>query len=155
MQPLTPFVYLDFTQELVSAVSFELLDECRASFVGMSGGSDSIRTTCCARRLAVENPQCFRTVGEVQRLEPQKRWSANWLSEFFMGTGPEAVARRERALPLIAEDGTRMPDLFALGPATPRPRASEGASMARSESGKLRCVRRPVYGIRTHPLHTT
>ncbi len=43
----------------------------------------------------------------------------NWLSEFFMGTGPEAVARRERALPLIAEDGTRMPDLFALGPETP------------------------------------
>jgi 2-polyprenyl-6-methoxyphenol hydroxylase-like FAD-dependent oxidoreductase len=54
----------------------------------------------------------------------------NWLSEFLMGTGPEAVARRERALPLIAEDGTRMPDLFALGPETP---ATEG-------------VRRRFYG---------
>ena len=41
---------------------------------------------------------------------------ARLLTEFFLTTGPEANARRERAFPLIAEDGTRIPDLFALGP---------------------------------------
>jgi len=43
----------------------------------------------------------------------------DWLTEFFIATGPEAAAVRARALPLIAKDPTRFPDLFALGPDTP------------------------------------
>jgi len=37
----------------------------------------------------------------------------------FLETGPEADARRAKALPLIAQDGTRMPDLFGMGPDAP------------------------------------
>jgi len=40
----------------------------------------------------------------------------NWLSEFFLTLSPEAEARRAKALPLIAQDGSRIPDLFGLGP---------------------------------------
>ena len=40
----------------------------------------------------------------------------NWVAELFLGVGPEAEARRARALPLIAQDGTRMPDLQGIGP---------------------------------------
>ena len=40
----------------------------------------------------------------------------NWFTRFFLETGPEADSRRARAFPLIATDGTRMPDLFGLGP---------------------------------------
>ena len=43
----------------------------------------------------------------------------NWMTQLFMETGAEADARRARAFPLIAQDGTRMPDLFALGPDVP------------------------------------
>ncbi len=43
----------------------------------------------------------------------------NWLREMLLETGPEAEARRARALPLLAQDGTRMPDLFGLGPEVP------------------------------------
>lgn len=43
----------------------------------------------------------------------------DWLTAFFIATGPSADAMRARALPLIAEDPTRFPDLFALGPDTP------------------------------------
>jgi 2-polyprenyl-6-methoxyphenol hydroxylase-like FAD-dependent oxidoreductase len=35
---------------------------------------------------------------------------------FFLQTGPEADARRARALPLIAEDPGRVPDAFMAGP---------------------------------------
>ncbi len=41
------------------------------------------------------------------------------MTKFFLETGPEADARRERAFPVIAKDGTRIPDLFALGPEVP------------------------------------
>lgn len=43
----------------------------------------------------------------------------DWLRSMFLETGPEADARRARALPLIAQDGTRMPDLFGLGADAP------------------------------------
>ena len=43
----------------------------------------------------------------------------NWLTQFFFELGPKAEIRRARALPLIAQDGTRIPDLFALGPEVP------------------------------------
>jgi hypothetical protein len=37
----------------------------------------------------------------------------------FLETGPEADARRAKALPLIAQDGARIPNLFGLGPEAP------------------------------------
>jgi 2-polyprenyl-6-methoxyphenol hydroxylase-like FAD-dependent oxidoreductase len=40
----------------------------------------------------------------------------NWLADLFMEVGPVAEALRAKALPLIAQDATRMPDLFGLGP---------------------------------------
>lgn len=42
-----------------------------------------------------------------------------WYTELFLATGPEADARRARALPLIAEDPTRQPDLLFSGPDMP------------------------------------
>ena len=43
----------------------------------------------------------------------------NWFSDFFLTLSPEAEARRAKALPLIAQDGSRIPDIFGLGPETP------------------------------------
>src|SRR5262249_23550658 len=42
-----------------------------------------------------------------------------WLRAMFLETGPQAQARRAQALPLIAQDGSRMPDLYGLGPEVP------------------------------------
>jgi menaquinone-9 beta-reductase len=42
-----------------------------------------------------------------------------WFSEMFYAAGPEADARRARALPLIAADGSRVPDTFFSGPDIP------------------------------------
>jgi 2-polyprenyl-6-methoxyphenol hydroxylase-like FAD-dependent oxidoreductase len=42
-----------------------------------------------------------------------------WLTQLFLETGPEAEARRARALPLIAQDATRIPDVLASGPEVP------------------------------------
>jgi len=33
-----------------------------------------------------------------------------WFTEFYLETGPQANARRARALPLIAQDPSRQPD---------------------------------------------
>jgi len=40
----------------------------------------------------------------------------DWFTELFLGVGPEADTRRGRALPGIAQDGTRIPDAFQAGP---------------------------------------
>jgi 2-polyprenyl-6-methoxyphenol hydroxylase-like FAD-dependent oxidoreductase len=42
-----------------------------------------------------------------------------WYADFFMDVGPEADARRARALPFIAADATRIPDAPFSGPETP------------------------------------
>jgi len=42
-----------------------------------------------------------------------------WLTQFYLETGPEAEARRARALPLIAQDPTRQPDTLFCGPDVP------------------------------------
>lgn len=47
------------------------------------------------------------------------RTHEDWLRTLFLETGTEADERRERAFPLIAEDPSRMPDLFGLGPEAP------------------------------------
>jgi 2-polyprenyl-6-methoxyphenol hydroxylase-like FAD-dependent oxidoreductase len=43
----------------------------------------------------------------------------NWFTEFFLETGQKADERRERALPLIAQDISRQPDAMFSGPDTP------------------------------------
>jgi 2-polyprenyl-6-methoxyphenol hydroxylase-like FAD-dependent oxidoreductase len=42
-----------------------------------------------------------------------------WFGEFYLATGPDADARRARALPLIAEDPSRQPDSVFAGPDMP------------------------------------
>jgi len=42
-----------------------------------------------------------------------------WYADFFMEPGPEAEGRRERALPFIAADPTRIPDVPFGGPELP------------------------------------
>jgi 2-polyprenyl-6-methoxyphenol hydroxylase-like FAD-dependent oxidoreductase len=42
-----------------------------------------------------------------------------WFTQIFLETGPEAEARRASALPLIAQDGTRIPDVLFCGPEVP------------------------------------
>ena len=43
----------------------------------------------------------------------------NWYAEFFLRTGAQASHARQRAFPMLAQDPTRFPDLFALGSDTP------------------------------------
>jgi hypothetical protein len=43
----------------------------------------------------------------------------NWLTEVFLATGPAAEARRTKALPLIIQDATRVPDHYISGPEPP------------------------------------
>ena len=50
--------------------------------------------------------------GVIHRLD-------NWMREVFLEYGPEANARRARVFPLIAQDGTRVPDHVACGPEVP------------------------------------
>ena len=58
---------------------------------------------------AKEHDRCYGVIHKVE----------NWFAEMFMEIGPEAEARRRRAFTLITEDGTRMPDLYGLGPELP------------------------------------
>ena len=43
----------------------------------------------------------------------------NWMTSMFLETEPEADLRRRRAMPNIASDPTRMPDIVGLGPRAP------------------------------------
>jgi hypothetical protein len=43
----------------------------------------------------------------------------NWLTELFYGTGPEAEARRAKALPMLVQDPTRFLDHGFSGPELP------------------------------------
>jgi 2-polyprenyl-6-methoxyphenol hydroxylase-like FAD-dependent oxidoreductase len=60
-------------------------------------------------RYAEHHDQAYAVIYTVER----------WLKDLLLATGPEAEARRARALPLIGQDGSRMPDLFGLGPDVP------------------------------------
>ena len=42
-----------------------------------------------------------------------------WYTRLYLETGPEADARRQRAMPLIAQDPTRQPDTIFSGPDVP------------------------------------
>ena len=56
---------------------------------------------------------------EQHRIYEKTRTVCGWCREFFLVTGHAADARRQRALPLIAEDPTRVPDLMWGGPDIP------------------------------------
>jgi hypothetical protein len=43
----------------------------------------------------------------------------NWLTEIFLAIGPDADACRAKALPLIAQAETRVPDHYISGPELP------------------------------------
>jgi 2-polyprenyl-6-methoxyphenol hydroxylase-like FAD-dependent oxidoreductase len=43
----------------------------------------------------------------------------DWLTKLFYDPGPEAAALRERALPRMAEDPSRIPDIVGVGPESP------------------------------------
>ena len=58
------------------------------------------------RAYAEEHNKYFTVTNTVQR----------WLEEMLVETGPEADARRERALPLWREDATRRLDTNSSGP---------------------------------------
>jgi 2-polyprenyl-6-methoxyphenol hydroxylase-like FAD-dependent oxidoreductase len=45
--------------------------------------------------------------------------ATSWFGKLFLESGPEAEARRAKALPLIAQDGTRMIDHVVSGPELP------------------------------------
>ena len=56
---------------------------------------------------------------EQHRIYDKTRTVTGWFREFFLVGGHAADARRQRALPLIAEDPTRVPDLMFGGPDIP------------------------------------
>jgi 2-polyprenyl-6-methoxyphenol hydroxylase-like FAD-dependent oxidoreductase len=53
---------------------------------------------------------------EQQETFMVQRAVEDWFSTFFYDVGPEADERRGRAIPLIVQDGTRVPDHFQAGP---------------------------------------
>jgi 2-polyprenyl-6-methoxyphenol hydroxylase-like FAD-dependent oxidoreductase len=66
----------------------------------------------------------WETAGHAYAEEQHRHFSVihtleDWYRSMFLETGPEADARRARALPLIAQDDTRLPDLFGMGPDAP------------------------------------
>ena len=67
-----------------------------------------------AHAYAKEHDDYFETV----------RILGDWYWSLLLETGPEADARRAKALPLIAQDNTRMFDLFGLGPEVPATEAT-------------------------------
>jgi 2-polyprenyl-6-methoxyphenol hydroxylase-like FAD-dependent oxidoreductase len=62
-----------------------------------------------AHRYAERHDQHYSTVRKV----------TGWFYDMFQRPGPEADARRARALPLIASDPTRVPDVLFSGPDFP------------------------------------
>lgn len=53
---------------------------------------------------------------EVDRFYMRTQTVTSWFRELFLETGEQAEKRRARALPLIAEDPTRVPDILLGGP---------------------------------------
>jgi menaquinone-9 beta-reductase len=62
-----------------------------------------------AHAYAVEHDRYY---GAIHRI-------TDWMTQLFYDPGPEGAARRERALPLIAEDPRRIPDVVGVGPDAP------------------------------------
>jgi 2-polyprenyl-6-methoxyphenol hydroxylase-like FAD-dependent oxidoreductase len=58
---------------------------------------------------AAEHDRYYRVIHTVD----------NWLTDVFLAIGPDAESRRAKALPLIAQDATRVPDHYTSGPELP------------------------------------
>jgi 2-polyprenyl-6-methoxyphenol hydroxylase-like FAD-dependent oxidoreductase len=67
-----------------------------------------------ARAYAVEHDRYYTALHRV----------VGWWRDFFYGVGPEAEAIRARALPKIAKDPSRVPDIVGLGPDAPHDEAA-------------------------------
>jgi 2-polyprenyl-6-methoxyphenol hydroxylase-like FAD-dependent oxidoreductase len=65
--------------------------------------------TAAGERYAQRHDQHYGTI----------RMVSGWFYDVFQRLGPEAEARRARALPLIAQDPTRPPDMLYSGPDLP------------------------------------
>ena len=77
----------------------------------------------------------------------------NWLTEIFLAIGPEAEARRAKALPLIAQDETRVPDHISVGQNSRSMRQSDGASSEKRRPERCRHLasagHRPAGALRS------
>jgi 2-polyprenyl-6-methoxyphenol hydroxylase-like FAD-dependent oxidoreductase len=65
--------------------------------------------TAAGHAYAAEHDRYYATLHAIE----------GWYTDFFMEVGPEAAARRVRALPFIAADPTRIPDALFVGPDLP------------------------------------
>ncbi len=66
----------------------------------------------------------WKAAGHAYATEHNRHYGAihtvdNWLSQMFFAIGPDAEAARAKALPLIAQDETRVPDHVSSGPDLP------------------------------------
>jgi 2-polyprenyl-6-methoxyphenol hydroxylase-like FAD-dependent oxidoreductase len=73
-------------------------------------------------RHLTEDPD-WDSAGNKYAEEHDRKFSAvhevcNWYAEFFLSVGDEASHMRHAAFPKFAEDPSRVPDLFGLGPQT-------------------------------------
>ena len=60
----------------------------------------------------------------------------NWWTELFLALGPEAEARRAKALPLIEQDGPECPITLSVGQNYQQMRQSDGGSLGRRNSSR-------------------
>ncbi len=72
---------------------------------------------CCAI-------SCCRTIIDIYATEHDRYYAVvrqveEWFRTMFLEQGADADARRTRALPLIAEDPSRVPDHIFSGPELP------------------------------------
>ncbi|MFQ5946359.1 MAG: transposase [Anaerolineae bacterium] len=77
----------------------------------------------------------------------------NLFTEFFLARGAEADARRARAIPKIAQDTTRIPDLFALILLPSELRPEGPTPVVRSDNGLIYQSRRFRAACRDYRLH--
>jgi len=73
-----------------------------------------------------------------------------WYTEFFLSTGNAADERRDRALPLIAEDPTRQPDTLFSGPDRALNEADRKRFFAEGESPADVCRDRLMASVREY-----
>jgi len=60
-----------------------------------------------------------------------------WMSAMYLATGPDADARRARAMPLIAQDPSRQPDALFVGPDLPVDEAARKRFSGKTELARI------------------
>jgi menaquinone-9 beta-reductase len=86
----------------------------RATLPGGQGLSLTLRDARVLRDQLLSTKE-WETAGHAYAREHDRHTEVShtvnlWFAEFYLASGPEADARRARALPLIAEDPSRQPD---------------------------------------------